>query len=279
MKKIHLTKGFSLIELMIAIVIGLMLTLGTATLYTSSYKSTSDRGEYEKIEDNGRLALEVLTNIIEHAGYTSTNANLLQEKFIRNDTATAQVVSINCGGVNNIVNTNVFTGLTTEDDDLAGDSIGVIFVGDANLNTDCAGGVLPLACQAGGVGSMGASRVYNHFSIGNNIDGLPVLNCAGSRTNTTVEIAEGVENLQILYGIDSNADNQVGKYVTSDNVSDWSQVITVQLAILVRSEKPVFKTDEQRFYTLLHTEYSRDDRFQRAVFSTTIRLRNIQQLN
>lgn len=278
MKKVNSAKGFSLIELMIAIFIGLMLTLGTATLYISSYKSTSDRGEYEKIENNGRLALEVLTNIIEHAGYTSTNANLLQEKFIRNDTATAQVVSMNCGGVNNVINTNIFTGLTTGDD-IAGDSIGVIFVGDANLNTDCVGGVLPPACQAGGVGSMGASRVYNHFSIGNNTDGLPVLICAGSRTNTTVEVAEGVENLQILYGIDSNGDNQVGKYVSADNVPDWGQVITVQLAILVRSEKPVFTTDEQRSYTLLHTEYSRNDRFQRAVFSTTIRLRNIQQLN
>ena len=273
MKNSKLINGFSLIELMIAMVIGLMLTLGTATMYISSHKSNADRGEYAKIEDNGRVALEILTNIIEHAGYTSTNVNPLENKFIR-----ANVTGANCGGVNNVASTTIFNGLTTADDD-AGDSIGVIYLGDADLNTDCAGGVLPAACQAGGVGSINASRIYNHFSIGSNPDGLPVLNCAGSRMSSLVEIAEGVENLQILYGVDNDSDNQVDRYVASDVVSDWSQVITVQLAILVRSAKPVFKQAEKRSYMLLHNENVKEDRFQRAVFSTTIRLRNIQQVN
>jgi len=263
--------GFSLIEMMIAMAVGLLLSVGTATIYFSSQRASLTQSQYSIIEDNGRVALEILTQIIEHTGYVSANSSPLagNDRFI-----TANIVASSCGGQNNILNTSLF-GKTLND--AGGDSIGIVYIGDANINRDCGGEQLPTVCQAGGVGSIDASKIYNYFFVAINADNMPVLNCAGSRSNNTIEIAEGVENIQILYGIDNNGDNQVDQYVNADQVTRWGSILSVQLALLVRSLSKVKKQKELRTYKLLdNTLISTNDKYQRTIFSTIIRLRNVQ---
>ncbi len=264
-------QGLSLVELMIAMVIGLLLAAATATIYFSSQHASLSQNQYAVIEDNGRLAIEVLTKSIEHTGYVSTHASPLagQDRFI-----TSAVTTANCGGQNNVLTPALF-GVTANNS--SGDSIGIVYIGDNNLNRDCGGGQLPPACRVGGVGGFNASKIYNYFSISTNTKGIPILNCAGSRNVSKVEIAEGIENLQILYGIDSNNDNQVDQYVNADQVAAWGSVISVQLAILVRSLNPVKTKAEPKTYTLLDNHsIIKNDKYQRAVFSTIVRLRNVQ---
>lgn len=264
-------QGLSLIELMIAMMIGLFLSVGTATIYFSSQRTSLSQTQYAIIEDNGRLALEILTGVIEHTGYVSTNASPLAgtERFI-----TSAVTTANCGGQNNVLAPALF-GTTTNNN--TGDSIGVVYIGDNNLNRDCSGVQLPVACRVGGVGTLASSKIYNYFSVGTNTEGVPVLTCVGSRNTQSLEIAEGVENLQILYGIDNDNDNQVDQYVNADQVVSWSRIISVQLAILVRSLSQVKTQDESKTYKLLdNSTITKNDKYQRAVFSTIIRLRNVQ---
>ncbi|MCK5813136.1 MAG: PilW family protein [Cocleimonas sp.] len=271
MKKKQQQLGLSLIEMMIAMVLGILLSAGTATLYFSSQRAFLSQSQFSIIEDNGRLALEILTDIIEHTGYVSTNASPLsgEDRFI-----TSAVTTTNCGGENNVLTPALFA--TTANNN-SGDSIGVVYIGDNSLNTDCGGSQLPIACRVGGVGSLNASKIYNYFSIGTNSEGIPVLNCAGSRSANRLEISEGVENLQVLYGVDDDDDNQVDKYVNSDQVTTWGRIISVQLAILVRSLSPVKNKNESKTYTLLdNTTITKNDKYQRAVFSTIVRLRNVQ---
>ena len=271
MKRPQQEKGLSLIELMIAMVIGLLLSIGTATIYFSSQRASLAQSQLSVIVDNGRVALEVLTRIIEHTGYVSTNSSPLagDDRFI-----TSSVVARSCAGQSNILNTSLFGTIKNHN---AGDTIGVVYIGDADLNQDCSGAQLPSACQVGGIGNVEVSKIYNYFSVGMNAENIPVLNCAGSRGMNLVEIAEGVENLQVLYGIDNNADNQVDQYVNADQVTSWGGVISIQLAILVRSLNTVKAQNEAKTYTLLdNTVISTNDKYQRAVFSTIVRLRNVQ---
>ncbi len=273
MNKWQQQAGFTLIEMMIAMVLGILLSVGTATVYFSSQRASLAQSQYLALEDNGRVALEILTQIIEHTGYVSTNASPLagEDRFI-----TSNIVAASCGGQSNVLDISLFKDEKTENSNV-GDSIGVVYIGDSNINRDCSGAQLPAACQVGGVGTVEASKIYNHFSVGTNTDNIPVLNCAGSRSAALVEIAEGVENLQVLYGVDNDADNQVDQYVNADNVSAWGRVISVQLAILVRSLSRVKKQKESKTFTLLdNTVLSVDDKYQRAVFSTIVRLRNVQ---
>jgi type IV pilus assembly protein PilW len=271
MKMMQQQTGLSLIEMMIAMVLGILLSVGTATVYFSSQRASLAQSQYLALEDNGRSALEILTQIIEHTGYVATNASPLagEDRFI-----TSTVAAASCGGQNNVLKTSLF-GKT--ENNSTGDSIGIVYLGDSSLNTDCSGAQLPTACQVGGVGTVEASKIYNYFSVATNADNIPVLNCAGSRSSTVVEIAEGVENLQVLYGVDNDADNQVDQYVNAAQVSSWGRIVSVQLAILVRSLSKVKNQKEAKTFTLLdNMAISVNDKYQRAVFSTIVRLRNVQ---
>ena len=269
-------RGLSLIELLIAMLIGLFLLTGIATSYLSSKNSSNKRDELTKLEDNGRLALEVLTQAIEHTGYTPINAGILNPPFVTDD---AQVVTAACdGGGNGVKERKIFKTRITKDG-AAGDAITVMYNGDNRVFRDCSGGVLPVLCRAPPPGAAAGSssdmtRIYNAFYLGKKDKKL---RCAGSRDAKAQVIADGIENIQYLYGLNTTrTDGGVDRYVNAANVgTNWNNVVSVQIAILVRSEKPVKPQKEKITYTLLdQSVVAGDDKHQRAVFTTTIRIRN-----
>jgi len=90
----------------------------------------------------------------------------------------------------------------------------------------------------------------------------------------SVEIAEGIENIQILYGEDLNGDLVPDRYVTASNVLNWNNVVAVNLSILVHTiEDHVAVTPQQYTYNGVSNIIPPDLRVRRA-FETTITLRN-----
>ena len=95
--------------------------------------------------------------------------------------------------------------------------------------------------------------------------------------NDPQEIVPGVEAMQVRYGVNSDNDREltVDEYVDADEVTDWSRVISVSLALLARSAEENSQTIDTRTYTLLEEELEPfNDRFQRSLFTTTVALRN-----
>jgi type IV pilus assembly protein PilW len=89
------------------------------------------------------------------------------------------------------------------------------------------------------------------------------------------EIIEGVQAMQIRYGVDSDNNLAVNSYVNANAVTNWSNVISVSLALLVRSAEANSQTLDSRSYNLLGTVVpASNDRFQRSLFSTTVTLRS-----
>jgi type IV pilus assembly protein PilW len=79
-----------------------------------------------------------------------------------------------------------------------------------------------------GVGS------YTYY-IRKNPGGEPSLYRFDNNANNSDEIVEGIEDMQILYGEDADADNSVDRYVVSTAVGNWAQVISVRITLMVRS--------------------------------------------
>jgi type IV pilus assembly protein PilW len=97
-------------------------------------------------------------------------------------------------------------------------------------------------------------------------------------TNAPQELVEGVQNLQVRFGIDTNANFEADAYRTADAVNaanDWERVVSVELAVLVQSPLETGSERDGRTYDLLGTNFGPyNDRRQRAVFTTTVVLRN-----
>jgi type IV pilus assembly protein PilW len=93
--------------------------------------------------------------------------------------------------------------------------------------------------------------------------------------STPQELIQGVEALQVKYGVDTDGDFLANNYVTADAVAAWTKVVSINLAILVRSIDQTGVEQDNKTYSLLGTAYGPfNDRRSRSVYTTTISLRN-----
>lgn len=98
----------------------------------------------------------------------------------------------------------------------------------------------------------------------------------GTAGTSAEELVQGVENLQILYGVDTlHSDGLADTYVQADSGSiDWEAIVSVRINLRMRSVNPVYTRDEDygTFQGISGTNGS--DRFMRQVVTTTLQVRN-----
>ena len=81
--------------------------------------------------------------------------------------------------------------------------------------------------------------------------------------------------MQVKYGVDTNGDMVPDAYQTANAVANWNNVVSISVAILVRSVDETGVDVDKSSYTLLDKIIPAfNDRRQRSVFTTTINLRN-----
>ena len=78
----HKQRGLSLIELMVAITLSLILTLGVVQIFSSSKQSSRVQNELARLQENARFALDVLSRDIRMAGQLGCNS----APFVTNNT-------------------------------------------------------------------------------------------------------------------------------------------------------------------------------------------------
>ncbi len=74
-------RGITLVELMISITIGLLITLAVGYLYTNSRQTYRMNDNVARMQENGRYALEVLSRDIRMAGYWGCARSSISEPF------------------------------------------------------------------------------------------------------------------------------------------------------------------------------------------------------
>lgn len=88
------------------------------------------------------------------------------------------------------------------------------------------------------------------------------------------EILEGVESMQIQYGEDTNNNNSPNYYVTADQVSDWRNIISIRISLLMRSFKGNLVEKQNINFNGAKVSIPTGDSHLRRVYSSTIALRN-----
>ena len=76
---------------------------------------------------------------------------------------------------------------------------------------------------------------------------------------------DGVETLQILYGVDTNGTSAADDYVPADEVSDWNSVSSVRFSVMTRSRDEVLDEENSRSFDMLGSEVSQGNNGDRRV--------------
>ncbi len=154
---------------------------------------------------------------------------------------------------------------------------------------NCASGCADDSCpgnaeKAFNVGSTIMPYRVNAYYVGDSdiISGMPALKkqtltaSGGTATTETEEVAVGVEDLQVLYGLDLDDDKEANQYLRADQVTDWSLVVALRLTLVFRSDREVFASDQSINIKLDGSDYQlSSDRYLRQVVSTSVKIRNI----
>jgi len=238
--------GLTLIELMIALLIGLMLTGGALQVFISSKDSFRTTESNSQLMQNGRIALDFINRAVSMAGFYSD--------FQKYD---SQFPADTIFSENQVI----------EGTD---DSITIRYYGYAdNLIADCQGA--PVADDA-------YTTITFYLEESDEEEDVYNLMCKVEGKSPDVVVAENVEQLQFRYGLAATNQNNVTRYVTAGTVgANWQNVRSVRTGILFRSGIRAASTVNTRSYNLFGTSYTSSDNYLRETFVATTGLWNVIQ--
>ena len=148
---------------------------------------------------------------------------------------------------------------------------------DATANT-----ILDLtAVNTFGVDGAVSAIVSNTFFIApgegfNNVGNNPLSLWRKSGLEPPVELVEGVENLQLLYGEDTDEDGVPNQYLQANFVSTWTNIVTVRVTVVVNSIDNVGATAPPTLTCAVQDCVAGEDYdgLIRRTFTQTIQMRN-----
>jgi type IV pilus assembly protein PilW len=312
--------GFTLVEIMIAIVISLFLAAGIIQMYLANRQSYRFNDALARIQENGRFALESMAKSLRMADFRgctqhSQIANrLLDPSQAIGISGEEESTESPHDRVTFTIATNTLLNILTQDEDhFADDPLvvdgasnqiegDVLSVGDIVLVSDCTRGDIFEITAIDGQDE--ESYIYHEET---NSDGVQVNSTAtfshtytdsanlylyrtiqyylgegtsdefalSQRENDGAErdLVEGAMDMQILYGEDSDGDGAANRYVSADSVANMDAVVSVRVALLLRSIETNL-TDESQVFRFDGSDVTCPDRRICQVMSSTITLRN-----
>lgn len=98
--------------------------------------------------------------------------------------------------------------------------------------------------------------------------------CTGNVGLNAMVIADNVDALRFLYGLDENADGVIERYVAYDEVVNEFDVAGLYFGLLVSTDGAVKDDALSKTYTVLDSQLIKNDKLGRQVFQSSIIIRN-----
>lgn len=237
--------GFTIIELMVAMTIGLLIGLVVFAAYTSSIGTQRAQTDISRLEESARFGFDLLARAARRAGYRDTTsaypltyAGQRAKEFCSTDPTGAEIQATNDpadvdlgGGVKPAV-LNLSDTITVryygQDNPAHNDADGVVL--------DCLGNTVR---RGGGKadGSPVQDIIYVAADPANNNE--PTLFCKTDNptagVNNNLALIPGVESMQLVYAEDTDGDTVANRYVPSNKVTSWDDVRGVLISFVVRT--------------------------------------------
>ena len=249
-----LARGFTLVEMMVALALGMLLAIVVAQLFANTRDSNRATEDASRIQESMRYAATIIGRTVRIAGYKS------------NPTSVAAIFP---AGARALDGTN---GAAT-----ASDTLIVRFQGGGPTSATADNTILN--CLGVGVAPdfTGTNTSYNRFSIATGADGRNALFCNTDAANPTLagtELVPGVEAMQVIFGEDTNADGTADRFVPVGSVTNLDNVVAVRVYLLISGSEGIRLDTATANYTVGGVAYSFTDKKIRRIVTQTIVLRN-----
>lgn len=333
--------GYSLVEIMVGITLGLILLAGVVSVVYSSKLTYYENERVARLQESGRAALDIVLRDLRGAGFPGCAQplsgllqinNLLSNSntLLWNFTSPMQGFEATSGAWSPTLNTTIVPNAVAGNDIFAVRTIRSgsplfrttaltnpndanvvvskadreqIMAGTPVIISDCGSATVFVAsgftddgatatltrATTGGPPTNASTNLLGAFTAGAQVAPVATviyyIRNSASGTGPALwrvvgnggpeELIQGVEGMQVEYGVDTNGDTFVDNYVRANAVTDWNTVASVSIAMLIRSLAQDAPSTDEQTYDLLGTDFGPySDRRQRKLFTTTIALRN-----
>lgn len=310
--------GFTLIELMVAMLIGSFLVLGAISVFSQSRTNYRVSETVARLQENGRFALDLLEpeiRLVKNWGRNNEPALITVDPGLAvlcetgGDDVTAWAFDLTDGVAasdDNAVSPNpdvpcpVNSSIQDDTDVLvlrhASGQAAALTDGRIQLQSNRVSGMLfdNGAMPAGYLVSNSTTHdlvveayyIDSGSSLGADVPSLRRQALIDGGVIEDQEIIPGVENLQVQFGVDTDGDGNVDRYVDSDHdiltpgsgsyVSD-AEIVAVRFWLLIRADRPENGHTDTGPYAPIDADLADltpNDSFRRVVVSKTVYLRN-----
>lgn len=311
-------RGFSLIEMMLAMVIGIIIMGGILSVYTNTRDLQRSSEDQVNLVTDARFALETIGYDLRHAGVLGSSTNesgLVACRMGDTGCPTAMPLAVgDCyaewyinvaepvfGGesivpaaysciTNHQANTDVLVVRYADSNPVATASL---VGGTAYVRSNYLAGQIFVGPTQPVIPDDEGSLTANHqlysraYYISNYTntpgDGLPSLRRVELVNGPEVKdqlILPGATNLQVQYGEDLDQNGSIDQFVNADAVTDYTKVYAVRLWVLVKTEREEKGLNTARTFTIAgNTVSTPNDGYRRLLISSVIKMRNMVKLD
>lgn len=296
-------QGFSLVELLISVTLGLLLLAGVSSVFLGSKQSFRSQESLSEVQEAGRFVSYLMTPYIRRAGYLPDPLSQTNPREYFADGWQAVLGHDSEDGI--FFGADVVVGgIDSARIQPGSDALIVTFAGtDPALGaTRLCGAALNAPLTEDEIGAVIFYVSYDASDDPSNPERPPSLSCArtapralipnpapGPITATDpIQLVGGIVNMQLLYGVDDvPADDGLGgtnlfptRFLPANLVGDWSRVVAVRVEVTTTGREQTEGTDTTAQFVALDGEVAGEDfktvserRLQR-VFSNTVYIRN-----
>jgi len=267
-------KGFSLIELLIAMGLGLFMLAGIIQVTVGSRQSFDVIRAQSIIQESGRFSMSFIGRSSRAAGYlnpgdiTTMNGDDYAADLVNLVASNAYWLGQNGFDEGAIVVGADSTDATLTDADTTLDSFTFRMEGDGDATRpllDCAG-----------VAIDGTPGIFTRMTF--YIDTNDQLRCDVAGASSVV-LVSGVEDMQVLYGVgNASTPNRATRYLTATQMTsaDWPYVVAMQIGLMTLSDNTPLDRMGRDYILLdkaINSTATADGRA-RQVFTQTIAIRS-----
>lgn len=295
-------RGVNLIEIMVAMVIGLFLVIGATTLYVRSKRSADIDDSIARLQETARYGMSILEMDVRMANYWGMKKDGADiDNKVANDAATAGLVgSSNDCGTNYAIDVEQYIEATNNSYGLACDA-----KNDAVTDSD----TLTVRRAASTLASSGSDthlQICSNRKVANIVKDAGIV-CDGELHNlianayyvdtgsdqnsaypslrrktleagpefNDIEIIPGVEDMQVQLGRSIAVNDPNAAQYVDPGASTAGQIVAVRVWLLVRAERAEPGYSDTQTYQYGDRTYTPNDNFRRLLVSRTFFVRNV----